>query len=638
MQDLFTPLPDADPCDGSDQRRASGVFFTPPAVVRYIVHHTLGPLLDAHRDKRPLRILEPSCGQGVFLAATFRYLCERLVQADSQPGSPPAGGICEAPVSVDRQRDLLLNSCFGLDIEPAFVAATQARLAQQVSGAEAAEIQALQQALQANIRCGDALLGPDFVAWRPASSLLEDDRGEQPPAQTCDLARVGSEGDAPFAAGSFDAVIGNPPYVNIRRLTTSRGAAVKHYLRTHYQCARGAFDLYVLFLELAFRVLRPGGRCGFIVPNKLAGLAYAATCRDLLVEHTTIERIVDLSQWRVFPEAGVYPYVVIWKKQKPPDGHRIAVFPAASEAELATEALRREVPQTSLATAAGWQLHGTLDVESRVATSPLGTLARLHSGTTGFNAAAVADALIGEPPGTPATDDSEHFRFIVSGNIDRYLVHWGRARFMRRSFERPVLPSCSNKLTDAKRQLYRGAKIVIAGMTRRIEAAWDPGGLALGVQVFAAAELQEDRRYLLGLLNSRLFSFLFRTRFRAKQLAGGFLSINKAQLDQLPIRVVQSDDHQAMQLRQQIMQCVESLERFTADVADDAVAPPASWPRSICELDQQLDEGVYQLYRLTADEIARIEANVPRWCGEIPKRGREALEPRSSRTPRQELT
>ena len=77
MQDLFTSLPDADPCDRSDQRRAGGVFFTPPAVVRYIVHHTLGPLLDAHRDKRPLRILEPSCGQGVFLAEAFRYLRER---------------------------------------------------------------------------------------------------------------------------------------------------------------------------------------------------------------------------------------------------------------------------------------------------------------------------------------------------------------------------------------------------------------------------------------------------------------------------------------------------------------------------------------------------------------------------------
>ena len=41
-------------------------------------------------------------------------------------------------------------------------------------------------------------------------------------------------------------------------------------------------------------------------------------------------------------------------------------------------------------------------------------------------------------------------------------------------------------LTPRKRQLFSGHKIVVAGMCRRLEAAWDVGGRALGVQVFAA--------------------------------------------------------------------------------------------------------------------------------------------------------
>lgn len=604
MEDLSTRRPDPAAPECSAQRRAGGVFFTPPAVVRYIVHHTLGPLLAAHRDARPPRVLEPSCGQGVFLAEAFCYLRDRLPSASVPPGGVPAVGDGgprdppeKPPLTPDQQRDLLLNSCFGMDIEPALVAATQEHLTRLVSGAEAAEIETLRRALRCNIRCRDALLGTDAAAC-PDGAL----------------------------DGRFDAVIGNPPYVNIRRLTTSRGAAVKDYLRTHYQCARGAFDLYVLFLELAFRALRPGGLCGFIVPNKLAGLAYAAPCRALLVERTTIDRIVDLSQWRVFPEAGVYPYVVIWKKQQPARGHRITVVQAASETELATERTRRDVPQTSLAASAGWQLHGVLDVESRVPTRPLGTLARVHSGTTGFLAAATADALTREASSTADAVGGECFRFIVSGNIDRYLIRWGRARFMQRSFERPVLPSRWAKLTDAKRQLYREAKIVIAGMTRRIEAAWDPGGLALGVQVFAATQLVEDRRYLLGLLNSRLFSFLFRTRFRAKQLAGGFLSINKAQLEQLPIRVVGSGDRAAARLRQQIVRCVESLEPLAAETAEEAAA--SAGPRRIGELDQQLDACVYRLYQVTAEEIAGIEADVPCLPGDPAGREDEKLEER----------
>ena len=46
--------------------------------------------------------------------------------------------------------------------------------------------------------------------------------------------------------------------------------------------------------------------------------------------------------------------------------------------------------------------------------------------------------------------------------------------------------------------------------------------------------------YLLGVLNSRLLSYLFRIRFQAKHLAGGFLAINKGQLAKLPIRVIDS--------------------------------------------------------------------------------------------------
>ena len=75
--------------------------------------------------------------------------------------------------------------------------------------------------------------------------------------------------------------------------------------------------------------------------------------------------------------------------------------------------------------------------------------------------------------------------------------------------------------------------------------------------------LREDRRYLLGLLNSKLLSFLFRGRFRAKQLSGGFLAINKSQLDQLPIRIVQAEDLAEMQIRQLLVRCVERLERLT---------------------------------------------------------------------------
>ncbi len=588
----------------SVERKAAGAYFTPPSIVRYILRHTLGPLLDVDRGDRPLRVLEPACGEGGFLAEAGRSLLEHGLQRavrDIAAGGDEARSRCVQDTAgrwhltcAERCR-IVASSCFGLDIDRALVAATRRELAALAAADEPSLARSLQRALQANIRCGDALLGPDFESPRDA------DRLAAPVDWQRDFGCVWREPE-----DGFDAVIGNPPYVNIRWLTRTRGAAVKEYLRAHYACARGAYDLYALFLELAFRVLRPGGLCGMIVPNKLAGLAYAAPCRTLLQERTAIQRIADLSQWRVFPDAGVYPYVIIWQKRTPASGHRIEVVEAASEAELQADRVARTVLQAGLSAAAGFCLHGGLDVESRVATQPLGTLADLHSGTTGFRAAAMAGALSEGPP----VPSRVGFPFIVSGNLDRYRIRWGQARFMKRHFVRPVLPAESEQLTDAKRRLFQGPKIVIAGMTRRLEAAWDPGGLALGVQVYAAANLREDRRYLLGLLNSKLFSFLFRMRFRAKQLSGGFLAINKMQLHQLPIRIVAAGDPTAARLRQQLIRCVEFLEQRLDQEDGSAESGEDRSPR-IQVLDREIDQCVYRLYELTGAEIALVEADLP---------------------------
>ena len=455
------------------QRRAAGVFFTPPAVVRYLVRHTLEPLLDTHQGDRPLRILEPACGDGGILAEAFRCLRQQRLQECVQQAAAQ-GSLDQAHLLRDaegnwqlgdsEQRRLLLSSCFGLDIDPEFVSATRRELAGLVAAGKPAQMRSMERVLRTNIRCGDALLGPDFELPPDA------DGGDQPVDWKRDFADIWQA-----SGGGFDAVIGNPPYVNIRRLTLSRSAAVKQYLRTHYQCARGAYDLYVLFLELAFRVLRPGGLCGLIVPNKLAGLNYAGPCRALLSEQTTIRRIVDLSQWRVFPDAGVYPYIVIWQKQPPAAEHRIAVVQAASEAELAADRGEWYVRQSALSAAAGWHLHGTLDVESRVTTRPLRTLARLHSGTTGFQAAALARELTGEPTGAVSTRRGEYFRFVVSGNIDRYRICWGRARFMKRTLD-PAGPG--SRVAGADRR--QAAAVLRTQNCHRRDDAADRGRLGSG--------------------------------------------------------------------------------------------------------------------------------------------------------------
>jgi len=221
----------------------------------------------------------------------------------------------------------------------------------------------------------------------------------------------------------------------------------------------------------------------------------------------------------------------------------------------------------------------------------LGDVARLHCGTPGFLAQRVAAELI-EAEQAAGRDD---FEFIVSGNIDPYTIRYGDVRYMKRRYARPVLPVDAACLSEAKRKLFAQAKIVIAGMTKRLEAAFDSGGLALGVQVYAASEFHEDPLYLLGLLNSKLLSYLFRLRFQAKRLSGDYLAINKSQLTQLPIRMVAPGDKDASKIRNEVIESVGTI-------VNSRIAPPAESLRKI-------DRLVYRLYHITGRDIQQIEAS-----------------------------
>jgi hypothetical protein len=100
--------------------------------------------------------------------------------------------------------------------------------------------------------------------------------------------------------------------------------------------------------------------------------------------------------------------------------------------------------------------------------------------------------------------------------------------------------------------------------------------------------MQVDPFYLLALLNSKLISYIFSTRFAAKRLSGGYFAINKGQLVRLPIRDLAGANPQDRKRQRRLM-----------DLA-------RAW-RPVHEL--EIDQLVYQLFRLTSDEISRVESH-----------------------------
>jgi hypothetical protein len=560
-------------------------------------------------------VLDLACGGGAFLLGTYQRLLDHCQQwyREHQPERHPQA-VHQEPchgewrlTNVERLR-LLTTHVFGVDIDPLAVEVAKASLLLKAleggdDGPHAGQLRLFPDHalpnLADNIKCGNALIGPDFCTDQSTVGITPERRRINALDWQSAFPHMGP-------TGGFDAVIGNPPYVNARTMLQEHGPEVKRYFAQRYQTARRGYDMYVLFVEKALEVLGNGGRLGMILPNKIATLDYAEACRALLLERTTLECVADVSALRVFPTAGVYPYIIVARKGPPSARSFVRVLQANSEQDLlSTRALRR-VKQRDCSAAAGFSLHGTLDVESRVATQPLARRAKLHSGTTGFAAQRLAEGLCERTE----VKRGEHFEFIVSGNIDRYSIALGNVRFIHRQFNRPVLPANLRQLTESKRRLFRQRKLVLAGMTKRLEAAWDAqGGLALGVSVYAATEMLDNPLYLLGVLNSKLLSYLFRIRFQAKRLAGGFLAINKGQLAKLPIRVIDFAVAEDKRRHDRIVALAQQMSTLLSQPRDGGHAA-LTVERQIASIDTEIDRLVYSLYALTEDEVQTIETSV----------------------------
>jgi hypothetical protein len=98
-------------------------------------------------------------------------------------------------------------------------------------------------------------------------------------------------------------VVGNPPYIRQERL------ANKQVLK-QFASYDGVADLYVYFIELAQRLLRPDGRYCLIVPTKWLTAAYGRPLRALLAERTSVDGVADLSRAPLFADADAFPCIV----------------------------------------------------------------------------------------------------------------------------------------------------------------------------------------------------------------------------------------------------------------------------------------------------------------------------------------
>jgi hypothetical protein len=429
----------------------------------------------------------------------------------------------------------------------------------------------------------------------------------------------------PFEEGSFDVVIGNPPYVNARNMNQDE----RRIISSKYPLLAGAYDLYLPFLLLGYDLLKDNGLYGWIIPNKLLISDYSKASLEYLKQNS-LNTIINISELPIFDNVGVYPIITFGHKTKNSNCIEYRIKDVEDLSNL--EKFRIQV-----------------NVFKRFQTFKECNIL-INSGTTGFEAQKIIPLI---------NEDKEGVPFVVSGTIDPYKFLVGNVPYMKNNYLNPYIKYDENIIAKSKYNFWNTPKIIVAGMTKRLEAMYSESPIALGVGVYGIYDFGEyDPKFLLAILNSKFLTYYLNIEFKDKHLAGGYLAINKSTIEELPLMFSENElpfiqkadlmldlTKQLETAKQNFLNelCLEKipqkLQKFEELEFDEFVKEYTKakklkfadkleernfkndWSalfendkKAVFELkaqigktDKEIDAMVYALYGLSADEIAMVE-------------------------------
>ncbi|MBN1592402.1 MAG: N-6 DNA methylase, partial [Candidatus Coatesbacteria bacterium] len=621
----LTPAHQAKVEEKPEVRKAGGVYYTPTYIVDYIVNNTVGKLCEGATPNKvaELRVLDPACGSGSFLLGAYQFLLDWHLKyyIDHDPAKwarrkkPPIyEGRNGWTLTTAMRKEILLNNIYGVDIDQQAVEVTKLSLLLKVLEGETEETLRNQMQLfreralpdlNANIKCGNSLIGPDFYDGKQ-TTMFDDEE-----AYRINAFDWNAEFPDIMKRGGFDAVIGNPPYVFGRDW---KGLGISDYHKAYfsraYDTASYQMDMFSLFMEKAHRLCRLSGHIGLIVPNVWLNNTFCSKIRSLVIGSAQNLAIASPKS-RVFPRLTVdtVVYTLRLDDRPSPSFTVLTIDDSGTEDILSNNKtslfLDGERPISTVVEAPVLEFleellndHSCLDDFAAI-TRGVHPYRTGGYGASAFRKGPQTDRDVKERVYHSAAPGPDLRPYVYGRDLHRYspclvsdYVRYGKW------LAEPRKPEFFTGDRVYSRKIL-GERLIVTVVS---------GDSVAGQQICITKPKVPgfDVRYFAGIMSSRMMAFFIKSYFNERDDA--FPQIKVSQLRSLPIRRIdfsRSDDKTRHDRMVELVERMLDLHKRLDEVRTEH--EKAVLRRQIKATDDEIDRLVYELYDLTEEEIAIVE-------------------------------
>ncbi len=595
-----------------------------------------------------LKIIDIACGSGSFLLGAFQKLIDyhlewytlypkdiKTVQHVPDAYKDANGSL---HLSARKKRDILVNNLYGVDIDRQAVEVTQMSLYMKVLEGENADTITPQMtlalkevylpSLTKNIKCGNSLIGTDFVSQ---GDLFDEET--QHKVNPFDW-------EAEFSViinnGGFDCVIGNPPW----------GAEFDEqeleYLREkNRQIIVRMIDSFMYFVYKGIQIVRKNGYFGMILPDVILYQKDNLKLREYMIEECSLGEIINLGN-------GVFEKVTrptcILTSSKGSNGKNIVKLADLRED---CEILRKEIiPWSNIKQSQLSELPDkvfpTSDIDDykilkkakRVRQNELNYYLDEDGIQRGVSPDLKEAFVVNNSIIAKQKLEKTHLRDVLTGGkeVKRYGLVWEKNKiiYTNKDTDFKSIPHiCSfidtfrNEITcvevkQGKHPLYalhrsrneniflKKEKVLGVITEDEIKVTIDDEQYYATDGLYLFSTKNANAKFITGILNSRFFVFLY----RLVSLESGrvLAQVKPTIISRLPIRAIDFDNSDERKMHDDLVSLVEKMLELNRQLQPkefDSEREPIE--RQIAATDKKIDELVYQLYGLTDEEIRIVE-------------------------------